>query len=61
MNWLKSKTVWFGGLLALVPQFLDLVSKVDWAAWGISPNVATIIGAAVVLLRSVTTQPLSEK
>ena len=61
MNWLRSKTVLFGGLLAFLPQILDYATKVDWASWGISPNTATVIGAIVVGLRTVTTKPLAEK
>jgi len=56
----KSKTVWFGLLLAVLSWVQGTLN-----GSGLSPDqigvVGTVIGAAVVWLRSVTSVPLNQK
>lgn len=60
LNAFKSKTVWFGFLVAVLSWVQTVI---DGA--GLSPDqvgvVGTVIGAVIVWLRSVTSVPLSEK
>jgi hypothetical protein len=60
MSAFKSKTVWFGLILALLSWVQGTLNNS-----GLSPDqigyVGTIVGALIVWLRSVTTVPLSEK
>lgn len=55
---LKSKTVLFGGLLTIASGIQTLVPFLPANLVG---PVGTLVGAAVVLLRFVTTVPISEK
>jgi hypothetical protein len=55
---LKSKTVLFGGLLAIASGVQTLVPFLPANLVG---PVGTLVGAAVVLLRFVTSVPLSKK
>lgn len=58
-NILASKTLWFGLIIALLP-WLDQVKK----ALDLNPDAqtwATIVGVLVMLLRLLTTQPLTVK
>jgi hypothetical protein len=57
---LKSKTVWFGLLTALLAWVQSTVNGA-----GLSPDqlglVGTVMGLVTIWLRTKTTQPLSEK
>jgi hypothetical protein len=57
----KSKTMWFGALLTV----LGALQGLDWATLITNPKVSGIIisgiGVAVMILRAVTNQPLSDK
>ena len=57
LNALKSKTVWLGILTAVLP-YSDTITGI---ATGISPVAGSLLGALIIVLRAVTTQPLSEK
>lgn len=63
MNWLnafKSKTVWFGLVLAVLSWVQGTLN-----GSGLTPDqigiVGTVVGGIVVWLRSVTSVPLSQK
>ena len=57
MNFLKSKTIWVAILVAILP-YADVISNITT---GISPLAGAIISATFIILRAVTTKPLSEK
>jgi hypothetical protein len=55
---LVSKTAWFGVLVALLPFLESLLGLLG--AIGIQwPWVVSVVGGAIVVLRWVTTQPVS--
>jgi hypothetical protein len=55
---LKSKTVWFAAVVAgVLPYTQDLIGY----ASGIDPKAGAYVGVAMVLLRAMTSKPLSEK
>lgn len=60
LNAFKSKTVWFGFLVAVLSWVQTVINGA-----GLTPDqvgiVGTVIGAVIVWLRSVTTAPLSDK
>lgn len=57
MNFLKSKTIWVSILVAMLP-YTDMITGI---ATGISPIAGALISAVFIILRAVTTKPLSEK
>lgn len=56
--WLRSKTMLFGLTTAVAPAALDYVGGVDWTAFGVHPAAAAILGAGIMALRAVTSQPV---
>ena len=62
MNWIKSKTVVFGAILAALGAFQaalpDLQALLSPAVYG---YLTTAIGVTVIVLRSVTSVPLEDK
>jgi hypothetical protein len=57
---LKSRTVWFAIALAVLSVLQGFVLQLPIPAWG-HAVVGSVIAAAIVVLRIITTQPLSEK
>lgn len=57
MGFLKSKTFWASLFIAVLP-YSDMLTGI---ATGVSPLAGGIIGAVFLVLRAVTTKPLSEK
>jgi hypothetical protein len=57
---LKSRTVWFAIALAVLSVLQGFVLHLPISPWG-QALVGSGIAVAIVLLRAVTTQPLSEK
>ena len=57
---LRSKTVWFAILLAILSVLQGFVFALPLPAWG-QAIVGCVIAVAIVLLRIVTTQPLAQK
>jgi uncharacterized membrane protein YccC len=57
---LKSRTVWFAIALAVLSVLQGFVFALPLPAWG-QALVGCVIAVAVVLLRTITTQPLSKK
>lgn len=57
---LKSRTVWFAIALAVLSVLQGFVLQLPIPAWG-QAAVGSGIAAAIVVLRVVTTQPLSQK
>jgi hypothetical protein len=56
------KTFAFGAALAVLPQVITYVSNFDFTTtFGLSPNAASIVGAAVIALRAVTSTPIFKK
>lgn len=59
---LKSKTVWFGYALIVLPFFQS-----EWKTWeglvpeALRPYLLSLVGLAVVVLRYYTTTSLAEK
>lgn len=54
----KSRTVWLGIAIMILPYFQNLIlGDVSLYEFGIQ----VVIGVAVIVLRFVTTQPISEK
>lgn len=57
---LKSKTVWFGLILSILSWL-----QASWADAGLTPEqlgvTGSVVGTLIIILRAVTTQPLSEK
>jgi len=60
LNIFKSKTVWFGLLLAIVTWFQGVVNNSGLSAGELS-IIGPVVGLVVVWLRSVTSVPLSQK
>lgn len=54
---LKSKTVWLGLATVILP-YSDAITGI---ATGISPVAGAVIGGLIIVLRALTTVPLSEK
>lgn len=62
-NFLKSKTIWTGASVALL-GLLEAFKITDFAAFipdNLEPLVVSGIGFLIVVLRLMTTQPISEK
>jgi hypothetical protein len=57
---LKSRTVWFAIALAVLSVLQGFVLQLPIPPWG-HAVVGSVIAAAIVVLRAVTTQPLSQK
>jgi len=57
---LKSRTVWFAIALAVLSVLQGFVLQLPIPPWG-HAIVGSIIAAAIVVLRAVTTQPLNDK
>jgi hypothetical protein len=57
---LKSRTVWFAIALAVLSVLQGFVLQLPIPPWG-HAIVGSVIAAAVVVLRAITTQPLSGK
>ena len=57
---LKSKTVWFGLLLAVLSWLQSVLNSSGLSADQLA-IIGPVLGAVVVWLRSVTSVPLSEK
>lgn len=57
---LKSKTVWFGLILNILCWL-----QASWMEAGLTPEqlgvTGSIVGTLIIILRAITTQPLSEK
>jgi uncharacterized MnhB-related membrane protein len=56
----RSRTIWFAIALAVLSVLQGFVFALPLPAWG-QALVGCGIAVAVVLLRAITTQPLSEK
>jgi len=57
---LKSRTVWFAIALAVLSVLQGFVLQLPIPPWG-HAVAGSVIAAAIVVLRAVTTQPLSQK
>lgn len=57
---LKSRTVWFAIALAVLSVLQGFVLQLPIPPWG-HAIVGSVIAAAIVVLRAITTQPLSGK
>ena len=57
---LKSRTVWFAIALAVLSVLQGFVLQLPISPWG-HAIVGSVIAAAIVVLRAITTQPLSGK
>lgn len=57
---LKSKTVWFGLALAVLTWFQGVVNGAGLDS-GTLALIGPLVGGAIVVLRTVTTVPLSQK
>jgi hypothetical protein len=57
---LKSRTVWFAIALAVLSVMQGFVLQLPIPPWG-HAIVGSVIAAAIVVLRAITTQPLSGK
>jgi hypothetical protein len=60
LNVFKSKTIWFGLLLAIVTWFQGFMNNSGLSAQQLAV-VGPVVGLVVVWLRSVTSVPLSQK
>jgi len=56
----KSRTIWFAILLAVLSVLQGFVLQLPIPAWG-HAIVGSVIAVCIVILRTITTQPLSEK
>lgn len=57
---LKSRTVWFAIALAVLSILQGFVVQLPIPPWG-HAIVGSVIAAAIVVLRAITTQPLADK
>jgi hypothetical protein len=57
---LKSRTIWFAIALAVLSVLQGFVLQLPIPPWG-HAVVGSVIAVAIVVLRAVTTQPLSQK
>jgi len=57
---LKSRTVWFAIALAVLSVLQGFVLQLPIPPWG-HAVVGSVIAAAIVVLRAITTQPLTNK
>ena len=57
---LKSRTVWFAIALAVLSVLQGFVLQLPIPPWG-HAVVGSVIAAAIVVLRAITTQPLVNK
>ena len=57
---LKSRTVWFAIALAVLSVLQGFVLQLPIPPWG-HAIVGSVIAAAIVVLRAITTQPLANK
>ena len=62
MNWIKSKTVWFGVAIFALGQIQSFLPSIEQF---ISPDIygqlTSAIGIIIIILRSITTTPISNK
>ena len=62
MNWIKSKTVWFGIAIVALGQIHSFLPSIEQF---ISPDLygqlTSAIGIIIIILRSITTTPISNK
>jgi hypothetical protein len=56
----KSRTIWFAILLAVLSVLQGFVVQLPIPAWG-HAVVGSVVAVCIVILRAITTQPLSEK
>jgi hypothetical protein len=56
----KSRTIWFAILLAVLSVLQGFVLQLPIPAWG-HAIVGSVVAVCIVILRAITTQPLSEK
>jgi hypothetical protein len=56
----KSRTIWFAILLAVLSVLQGFVLQLPIPAWG-HAVVGSVIAVCIVILRAITTLPLSEK
>jgi hypothetical protein len=56
----KSRTIWFAILLAVLSVLQGFVLQLPIPAWG-HAVVGSVVAVCIVILRAITTQPLSEK
>lgn len=54
------KTILFGLFVTVVPAALTYIGGINWTSLGISPGVASMIGIAIMALRSVTNTPVGK-
>lgn len=52
------RTMAFGFGVAVAPAALDYLAGVPWESFGISPPLAAALGAAIMVLRTMTTGPV---
>jgi hypothetical protein len=57
MKALKSKTVWLGVIVGLLPLAETFTGPIT----GLNPIAGAALSAAIIILRAVTTKPLSDK
>jgi len=57
---LKSRTVWFAIALAVLSVLQGFVIQLPIPPWG-HAIAGSVVAAAIVVLRAITTQPLSGK
>ena len=60
MQALKSRTVWFAIALAVLSVLQGFVVQLPIPPWG-HAAVGSVVAAAIVVLRIITTQPLDKK
>ncbi len=58
---LKSRTSWFGAIVAIAPFVLEKAAAVNFEQLGLSQQTAALIGGVIILLRNITTKPVEEK
>lgn len=57
----KSKTVWFGSIVAVLPWVQDLLTSNPNLLGQNHELVTSVIGVAVIALRALTTKSLGDK
>lgn len=57
---LRSRTVWYAIALAILSILQGFVLQLPIPTWG-HAVVGSVIAVCIVILRAITTQPLSEK
>jgi len=56
----RSRTIWFAIILAVLSVLQGFVLQLPIPAWG-HAVVGSVVAVCIVILRAITTQPLSEK